>query len=544
MQPLDDAALLREYVENRSDEAFAALVTKYINLVYSVAMRCVGNPHQAEEITQAVFIILARKAPQLRHQRALSSWLFQTTRLTANNSIRTEIRRQRREQEAYMQSTANEPNDQAWCQIAPLLDAAVEALGEKERRAVLLRFYEGRNLRDVGLALGASEAAAEKRVSRAVDKLRRFFARRGVTVSVGAIAVAVSANSAQAAPVGLAKTISAIAAANGATASASTLTLIKGALKVMAWTKTQAAVTAGIVAISVVAPFLLEHQAQGKLRGLDDWLQAQRAQIKSLRVDNETLSRIAANVSLTQKQAADLEKLRGEVDALQVRANPAAKLQEEKHRLDNSLNPRTDMQIKEQAIAKITYGKNWVIAFYQFAQKNQGQFPTNFDQAAEFLSDEGKKETKVTTDQFDIVFTGSPSAISNAKDIIALREKEAWPTARGQWAKAYAFADGHCEIHSEPQNDFSTYENAHMMSQLRESIAGQRCNYEQIFHRHRRYRGCGRSVSSLLLRIQRQTAAAVQERASSAAQQSETLAEVSAENQRLSQILEKLEKHA
>src|SRR4029077_1065865 len=119
---------LRQYAEGNSDEAFAALVTRHINLVYSVALRQAGNPHHAEEITQAVFIILAKKAAQLRHDRALASWLFQATRLTANNFVRSETRRPHREQEAHMQSIFNEAGNDSWQKIAPLLDAAVAGL--------------------------------------------------------------------------------------------------------------------------------------------------------------------------------------------------------------------------------------------------------------------------------------------------------------------------------------------------------------------------------------------------------------------------------
>src|SRR5882672_9514215 len=114
MQSADDSGLLRQYAENHSDEAFAALVARHINLVYSVALRCVGDPHQAEEVAQAVFIILAKKAAQLHHDKALSSWLFQATRLTASNFIRGETRRHRREQEAHMQSVLNDSGSDAW----------------------------------------------------------------------------------------------------------------------------------------------------------------------------------------------------------------------------------------------------------------------------------------------------------------------------------------------------------------------------------------------------------------------------------------------
>jgi RNA polymerase sigma factor (sigma-70 family) len=261
MRPPDDNALLREFLENHSDEAFASLVSNHINLVYSVALRQIGNPHQAEEISQAVFIILAKKAKQLRHEKALSSWLFQTTRLTANNFLRSEMRRHNREKEAYMQSLSNESHEEAWPKIAPLLDGAVSALREKDRRAILLRFYEGRNLQEVGTALETTEAAAEKRVTRALEKLRKHFLRHGINSTTAIIAGVMSASSLQMAPAALAKTATTIALANGATASASTLTLIKGALKIMAWTKTKTAVvtSAAIVLATFTAVVATTH---------------------------------------------------------------------------------------------------------------------------------------------------------------------------------------------------------------------------------------------------------------------------------------------
>jgi RNA polymerase sigma factor (sigma-70 family) len=233
MEPLDDSALLRRFAENHSDGAFAELVTRHVNLVYSVALRRVGHPQNAEEITQAVFIILAKKAAGLRHERALSSWLFQTTRLTAINFVRSEIRRRHREEEAQMQTMLNETGGDVWPKIAPLLDDAVAALREKERRAIVLRFYEGRSLREVGMALGASEEAAKKRVGRALEKLRQSFAKRGVDSTTAAIAETISANSVLIAPAALAKTTTAAALVKGATASISALTLEKTTLVAM-----------------------------------------------------------------------------------------------------------------------------------------------------------------------------------------------------------------------------------------------------------------------------------------------------------------------
>ena len=245
MQELDDIALLREYVECDSETAFAVLVTRHVNKVYSVALRHTGNPHSAEEITQAVFVILAKKSRQLGKHVILSGWLYQAARLTAVTFIRGEIRRARREQEAHMQTILNENESDAWRQIAPLLDSAMAGLNETDRHAVVLRFFDGKSLREVGAALGANEEAAKKRVGRALEKLRTFFAKRGVSSTTAIIAGAISANSVQAAPVALAKSITAVALAKGAAASTSNLTLIKGALKIMAWTNTKTAIAVG-----------------------------------------------------------------------------------------------------------------------------------------------------------------------------------------------------------------------------------------------------------------------------------------------------------
>ena len=246
MQEMADIQLLRQYVHRNSEEAFAALVARYLNLVYSAALRKTGNAHAAEEIAQAVFIILARKAARLRSGTVLSGWLYQTARLTAATYQRTEIRRANREQEAYMRSLSDEAESEIWPQIAPLLEDAMGKLSEKERNAIALRFFEGKTFQQIATAVGASENAAKKRVAHALEKLRIFFAKHGVVSTTAIIGEAISANSAQAAPAALAGAITAVAVAKGAAASASTLTLIKGALKIMAWAKAKTAIVAGV----------------------------------------------------------------------------------------------------------------------------------------------------------------------------------------------------------------------------------------------------------------------------------------------------------
>lgn len=267
MQELDDMALLREFVERESETAFAMLVTRHVNKVYSVALRHTRNAHQAEEITQAVFVILARKARLLSRRVILSGWLYETARLTAVTFIRGEIRRARREQEAFMQTSTNENESEVWPQIAPLLDDAMAELNETDRHAVVLRFFDGKSMKEVGSALGSSEEAAKMRVCRAVEKLRMFFAKRGVALSATVLLGSITANSVKAAPVLLATQVSAMAT-KGSAVVESTQTLVKGTLKVMRRLKAKTAIVIGAatllvagVSVAIVHPDVLHLMA-------------------------------------------------------------------------------------------------------------------------------------------------------------------------------------------------------------------------------------------------------------------------------------------
>jgi RNA polymerase sigma factor (sigma-70 family) len=259
----DDMALLRDYARNNSGEAFSELVNRHINLVYSVAMRRVRDPHLAEEITQAVFIILARKAGSLGPNIILSGWLCRTAQFASANARITQYRRQRRErqaqQEASMQSTLNEPQSETWAEIAPLLDDALNCLGEKEYNAIVLRFFDGKDFKQIGTALGTGDDAARMRVNRALEKLRKFFGKRGVVSTTAIIAGQISANAVHAAPPALTNTVATVAMVKGSAAGTSILALVDGTLKAIRWTKLKFAcgVAGGVLLAATIATVAL-----------------------------------------------------------------------------------------------------------------------------------------------------------------------------------------------------------------------------------------------------------------------------------------------
>lgn len=241
----DDQTLVWEYTHTGSERAFSLLVSRHIHLVYSVVLRQVRDAHLAEEVTQDVFILLARKAPSLKPDTIVAGWLCRAARNISANALTVQRRRQNREQQAAMESPANESDHRVWTQIEPLLETAMAQLRKKDFDAVVLRFFEARSFQDIGAALDTTEAGAKMRVGRALEKLRQFFAHQGLHLSAADIASAVAAYSVHDAPTSLTISVTA-AVAQGKTPAFALSPLTKTALKIMAWSKLKTSIAVGV----------------------------------------------------------------------------------------------------------------------------------------------------------------------------------------------------------------------------------------------------------------------------------------------------------
>lgn len=310
----DDGELLRSYVEQNSEQAFAELVNRHLGLVYHAALRQTGgNAHRAQDVAQTVFVDLARKAKSLTHHPVLSGWLYTSTRYAASKVARSEQRRQAREEGAQLMNelTAHSSSSADWNQLRPIIDDALHALNERDREAVLLRFFEGKPFAEVGAKLAVSEDAARVRVDRALDKLRALLSRRGVTSTSAALATLLANEALAVAPAGLALKITGVALAGAAaTAGATAVATFIG------MTKLQVGFAAVLVAAGGTV-IVQQQQAQGDVRAQIAELRQQQDQlIHSIRA-NDIAAQSLQEGPRIQPELTDLSKLRAEIKELQ-----------------------------------------------------------------------------------------------------------------------------------------------------------------------------------------------------------------------------------
>lgn len=282
----DDGTLLRLYVADRSEAAFTELVRRHIGLVHAAALRRVGgDAHLADDVTQTVFISLARKAPTLLDRTSLAGWLYLGTQLAAAAVVRGEQRRKARETTAHTMDLTNTPDRQAADleQLRPLLDDALVTLKEDEREAIVLRFFQKQTFAEIGDALRVTEEAARKRVDRSLDKLHVLLSRRGITSSVAALGVALTAAGVSTMPESLVARVTA-----GAVTQAAADVAVVTATGVAATLVPLAAAAA--VALGAVA-LLTQRHANESLSAEIAQLGRQNEAIPGLHADNERLVR-------------------------------------------------------------------------------------------------------------------------------------------------------------------------------------------------------------------------------------------------------------
>jgi RNA polymerase sigma factor (sigma-70 family) len=381
----DSQSLLAEYAQTGSEPAFKELVSRYINFVYSTALRLVGgDAHLAEDVAQTVFIGLASKGRTLSTEVMLGGWLHQHTYHVATKAVRAERRRQSREREAVEMNALQDHSGANLRQVAPILDEAIAQLQSEDRTAILLRFFEQRNFRSVGEALGSNEDAARMRVHRALEKLHALLKHRGVTLSVAALGTMLAAEVVTAAPVGLATTISSIALAGAAAGTGTTLTISK----LMAKTKLKLGLTALVIA-GAATTLVVQHQSQTKLREENESF---RQQIAQLRADIESLSRVAAQsnkpASVPNDQLNELLRLRGEVGMLRQQTNELGRFRQDNRKLLSQVaaqsEPTNQISAEDQVILRQTHVVDAMTillnAIKKYAANHNGQYPGNFNQ--------------------------------------------------------------------------------------------------------------------------------------------------------------------
>ncbi len=313
----DDIALLRQYLDSHAEAAFAELVRRHVSLVYYAALRQVnGDAALAEDVTQMVFTDLARKAPGLATRPVITGWLYTSTRFAAAKVRRTERRRQNREQEAYaMQEHTHEPTPE-WEKMRPVIDDAMHALPERDREAVLMRFFEGRPFAEIGAALGLNEDTARVRVNRALDRMRGLLANRGVTSTSAALGVALASQAGAAVPAGLTTSVTTAALAGGAVAGTGVAT---GALILMSTSKWVMGVAAVVAVAGIGAAFVTArdaHEAEVTLTAATT-----RQELLDARVA-DVEKRLQAQAQRGQRAEAENARLLAAVE--QERLNPAA----------------------------------------------------------------------------------------------------------------------------------------------------------------------------------------------------------------------------
>jgi RNA polymerase sigma factor (sigma-70 family) len=463
---IEDRELLNRFANEHSEEAFAELVRRHMGRVHSAALRQVGDdPASAADITQAVFMELARQARKLASHPVLVGWLSTTTHRLASHHIRGECRRRRREQEVVVLQDLRQNSDLIPDEprLKALLDDVLQELGEMDRAAVLLRHVEQRPFSDIGVRLGMSENAARMRVDRALEKLRTRLARRGITSTSSVLVSTLAGASTSVAPPGLATAITSTVLASGFT-SPFTFTL----LTVMASSPVK--IVIALIAVGMVGGVLIhQRNTTERLQSEKSALEQRVAELTS-QADSYRLAAEKNAEALAQgaRQSAEVLRLRGEVSQLRRQAVPKPGPKAASAKPPEPVEqPTSEEAARAFGLRRMNESKTLLLGLILYASEHDEQFPATLDAAAEHLKSSGAApgtdETlkNLNLHDFEMIHQGSLTNLANPAMGIVLREREAWRTPEGKWARAYGFGDGHSELHLSDAPDDADWEAAH-----------------------------------------------------------------------------------
>ena len=449
---MTDHELLAEHGSGASAEAFTELVRRHLPLVLSTARRRLTAPDQADDVAQQVFTLFARKARSLPSDVILAGWLYRTTCLVAGDQNRSDRRRLQREHQSV--TAMNESaSDSTWREIQPLLDEAMTCLTERDRDAVVLRYFEDRSLKEVGDAMGISPDAAQKRLSRSLERLRESLARKHRVVTPAALGAAITAGAIQATP---GSVQAATIAATALSAASTGFSLSTASLIAMSTLKT---LTVGVVSAALVTALVLQ---QKRLHEAE----AERERAVAAAEAATTSPFPTTTTSGSTGVDPELLRLRGEVARLRGLSNELASLRRENSRLQSLRTVSSPISESlgdgaRQGIEKMQYLKAWMYAFHQYLEGHDGVFPKSFEEvtAAGFQVADGPG---FSSSELEILYKGRLDEVKDPARIIVLRERELFRDPAGNgFNRTYAFADGHVEIHHSPDEDFATWEREH-----------------------------------------------------------------------------------
>lgn len=480
-----DRDLLTTFARNRDEDAFRELVRRHLRMVFATARRLLNDSHQAEEIAQTVFQLLAEKAATIDDDQPLAGWLYHTTRHHALHRVRSEGRRRQREQiaaamNAPTDSTAPDPD------LVNELENAFAELENDERNALVLRFFEDRQLRDVGRELGVSEEAARKRVARALDRLREVFGRKGITATTGAITAALIGQASIGVPSSLGAAITTtVLGGAGVAAAASTASMLVTNTTATTMNllnlKTAAAIIAA-AAVTGTSTYLVKESEANRLHA--EYQSMKETGAKLADEQQQALATVQLRddqIEQLKKEVAELPRLRGEVDRLNRQLAEMADLRKQNEELKDSIAKAREQfqerqaQVAESAleqqkeaykqagIRRLNDMRQLGLAVIMHADGNGGWYPDT-NEFATMLRDGKVALSGLKPDNIALVFQGRVQDIAEPAKTIVTQQIDYSTYTDQKISRAYGFADGHSEIHGATNlQELAAWENQHII---------------------------------------------------------------------------------